>query len=62
MTDLIVVGVGMRIEQLLGHEQEARGTEPALECASLDEGFLDRIELLAVGQPLHSLHAGAVHE
>src|SRR6516164_6239097 len=46
--DLILVRVGMRLEQLRRHEHEARRAVSALERAGLDEGFLHGIEIVRV--------------
>src|SRR5215475_529321 len=40
--DLVVVRIGMAVEQLLGHQDEPGRAEAALERALLDEGLLDR--------------------
>ena len=47
MPDVVVARVGMRVEQLVRHQDETGRAESALECAGLDEGFLHRIELFA---------------
>ena len=39
--DLVLVRIGMRIEQLAHHHDEARRAEAALKRAGLDEGFLN---------------------
>src|SRR4029077_724575 len=45
--DLVVVRIGMAVEQLLGHQDEAGRAEAALERTLLDEGLLHRIEVAA---------------
>jgi hypothetical protein len=37
MLDLVVVRIGMAVEQLPGHQDEPRRAEPALERSLLDE-------------------------
>jgi len=44
MPYLIVVGIGMPLEQFLRHQHEAWRAEAALKCCILDEGLLYRIE------------------
>src|SRR5262245_6750276 len=62
--DLILVRVGMRIEQLRCHQQEARRAIAALEGAGLDEGFLYRMKRLRarISERLHRAHLGAIDE
>src|SRR5262249_18712783 len=50
------------VQQLARHQNESGRAEAALERARLDEGLLDRIELLAVREPLDRLEARAVGE
>src|SRR5215470_10767740 len=47
MLDLVVVRIGVAVEQLLGHQDEPGRAEAALERALLDEGLLHRIEIAA---------------
>src|SRR6266849_9584241 len=60
--DLLVVRIGMAVEQLLRHQHEAGRAEAALEGALLDEGLLHRIELSARVEMLDGRHLGAVDE
>jgi hypothetical protein len=60
--DLVVVRVGMRVEQLRRHQEEARRTVAALEGAGLDEGFLHRAEGVPVSERFDRGHFGAVDE
>ncbi len=52
MTDLVRCGVGVAVEQFLGHQNEPRRAKAALECAVLDKGLLDRMELVAGAESL----------
>ena len=45
VSDLIVVGVGVLVEELLCHQDEPGCAKTALKRAGFDEGLLDRIEL-----------------
>ena len=45
MLDVVVVRVGIFLQQLMRHQDETRRAEAALECAAIDEG------LLHLGQP-----------
>src|SRR5262245_14370715 len=62
--DLIIIRIGMRIEQLGGHQQEARRAVAALEGAGLDEGLLHRTEPLRarIHERLDGTHLGALDE
>src|SRR5262249_11100378 len=62
MLDLVVVGIGMAVEQLRRHQQETGRAVAALEGAGLDEGLLLGTERRAVRQRLHGPHLGAVDE
>src|SRR5262245_12775788 len=64
MPYLILIWIGMRIEQLRGHQQEARRAVAALEGAGLDEGFLHRTEPVRarVHERLDGSHLGALDE
>jgi len=42
--------MGILLQQLLCHHDEARGAKAALEGAGVDEGLLDRIERFANGK------------
>src|SRR5262245_59912070 len=62
--DLILVRIGMRLQQLRRHQHEARRAVPALEGAGLDEGFLHgaEIERVRIRERLDGPHLGAVDE
>src|SRR5262249_20421468 len=62
--DLIVVRIGMGIEQLRCHQQESRRAIAALEGARLDEGLLHRTERLRlrIRQRFDRAHLDAVDE
>src|SRR5215471_6378053 len=62
--DLILVRIGMGIEQLRCHQQESRRAIAALEGARLDEGLLHRTERLRlrIRERLDGAHLGAVDE
>src|SRR5262249_19953852 len=62
MADLILVGIGMRVEQLRRHQQKARRAVAALESAGLDECLLHRAECLRalIRERFDRLHLGAV--
>src|ERR1017187_1642809 len=60
MTYLVVTGIGVFIQQLLHHHDEAGRAEAALEGARLDKGFLNRIEFLARCQSFDGFHPSAV--
>src|SRR6266508_1573308 len=62
--DLILIRIGMRLQQLGRHQHEARRAVAALERAGLDEGLLHRIEGLRarVLERLDGAHLGAVDE
>src|SRR5262245_43067605 len=62
MPDLVVVRIGMRVEQLRGHQQETRRAVTALESAGLDEGLLHRAEPVAGRERLYRGDLGAVDE
>src|SRR4029450_3677667 len=64
MPDLILIRIGMRIEQLGRHQHETRRAVAALERAGLDEGFLHGTEPLRarVCERLDGAHLGAVDE
>src|SRR6516165_4334135 len=62
--DLILVRVGMGLQQLRRHQHETRRAVSALEGAGLDEGFLHgaEIERVRVRERLDGAHLGAVDE
>src|SRR5215471_13488099 len=62
--DLLLVRVGMGVEQLRRHQHEARRAVSALEGAGLDEGFLHGIEIVRarVRERLDRRYLGAVDE
>src|SRR6516164_158321 len=60
--NLIVVGIGMPLKQLLCHQHEAWRAEAALKCSSLDERFLYRIEHPSRIQMFDGDDIGAVNE
>src|SRR5947209_3801872 len=62
MADRLVVWIRVTLQQLGGHQQEARRAIAALERAGLDECFLHRTEPVAVGERLDGAHLGAVRE
>src|SRR5262249_26624234 len=62
MPDLVVVGVGIAVEQLRRHQYEARGAVAALEGAGLDEGLLHRAQDIPAREMLDRPHLGAVDE
>ena len=64
MPDLILVRIGMRLEQLRRHQHEARRAVSALEGAGLDERLLHGIEIMRVRvrERLDRAHLGAVDE
>src|SRR5687768_9292935 len=53
MLDVLVVRIGMLVQQLARHEDESGRAEAALEGAGLDERFLDRVELFIVFDSRH---------
>src|SRR5688572_11594325 len=60
MPDLCGVGIGARLEQgLRGHDHPRRAV-PALEGEAIDERFLQRMELRAVGETLDGLDRLAI--
>src|SRR6266545_4075337 len=52
--------VGVLVEQGLGGHDEARGTEAALLCVVLDEGGLERMELVDRAETLDGLDPGVL--
>src|SRR5215470_5334683 len=60
--DLLVVGIGMRVEQLRRHQHETGRAVAALERAGLDEGLLHGRELVGARQRLDRRHLGTVDE
>src|SRR5215831_19309607 len=62
--DLLLVRIGMGVEQLCRHQHEARRAVSALEGAGLDEGLLHgaEIERLRIRERLDRPHLGAVDE
>src|SRR5262249_15725680 len=62
--NLLLVRIGMRLQQLRRHQHEARRAVRALEGAGLDEGFLHgiEIELVGVRERFDRPHLGAVDE
>src|SRR3989449_4997166 len=47
MLDGVVVGLGVVLEQLAGHQDKAGRAEAALQAAAFDERFLHRVEAAA---------------
>src|SRR5262245_26410435 len=62
LPDLIIVGIGMRVEELSRHQHEARRAETALRRAGFEERLLDRRELPVLGEPLDGRDLLAVRE
>src|SRR6202043_966207 len=62
MPDLFVGGIRALVEKLLYHHDKTRSAEAALKRASLDEGFLDGIELLSVADALDRDHVRSVDQ
>src|SRR5205807_652104 len=62
MPDRLLVGIGIFLEQLLGHQDETGSAEAALEGAGLDESLLHGTELPVAGEMLDRRHLGAIHE
>src|SRR5436190_7942424 len=62
VADCILVRIRILVEELRGHKYEARRAIAALERARLDEGFLHRTELVAVGEALDCGHLGPIYE
>src|SRR5580692_684331 len=62
VTDLVVAWVGMRGQQLRRHQHESGRAKAALECTRLDEGFLHRVQRVAIGKALDGDELGAVGE
>src|SRR2546423_6475950 len=62
--DLILVGIGMRLKELRGHQHESRRAIAALEGAGLDECLLHGAQRLRarIGERLDGVHLGAVDE
>src|ERR1700719_3612674 len=52
----------MFVEQLLGHQHEARRAEAALESALFDEGLLDGVEHVFAVEVLDGFHRGAIRK
>src|SRR6202040_249816 len=62
VTDLVVAWVGMRGQQLRRHQHESGRAKAALERTRLDEGFLHRVQRVAIGKALDGDELGAVGE
>src|SRR5262249_30936884 len=60
--DFVVARIGVGIEQLPYHQDEAGGAEPALERPGLDEGLLHRVETVRGLEPFDRLDRAAVEE
>jgi hypothetical protein len=60
VADLVRCGVWVAVEQFLGHENESGRAKAALECAVVNKGLLDRVELVAGGESLDSNHFGSI--
>src|SRR5262249_55638001 len=60
--DVVLARRRILVQQLARHQNEAGRAEAALERARLDEGLLDRIELLAIREAFDRLEARAVGE
>ena len=48
-----LVDIGLALQHAQGQHQESRGAEAALQRVTVDEGPLQRVQLIAVGEPLH---------
>src|SRR5689334_3427589 len=57
---LVGAGVRIAVEQRAGAHQLAGGAEAALRAVMLDEGFLQRIELAMLREPLDGLDTPSV--
>src|SRR3954454_4288233 len=62
MLDLVVGRIGILLEQLRHHHDEARRAVAALEGARFDEGLLHRAQLVAGVEALDRRYLGAVDE
>src|SRR5215469_9179399 len=62
MLDLVIIRIGMIVEQLSNHQDKAGSTESALECARLDEGLLHGVELAVGIKTLDRCDLGTVDE
>ena len=56
----LLVDIGLALQHARGQHQEARGAEPALQRVMVDEGLLQRVQPVAVGEPFHRPDLGAV--
>src|SRR5262249_871681 len=62
IADAFIIRVGMLVEQLPDHENEARRAEAALKGTLFDERLLDRVERTVAVEMLDRLHVRAVGE
>jgi hypothetical protein len=62
VTDLVIAWVGMRCQQLRRHQHESGRAKAALERTRLDEGFLHRVQRIAIGKALDGDELGTVGE
>src|SRR5262249_47923642 len=60
--DVVLARIRIRIEKLRRHQQKTRRAISALKSTGLDECFLFRTELVALGEMLDSSHLGAIEK
>ena len=58
--DLLLAGVGVAVQDLLGGHDHARRAEAALQAVLIPEGFLDLVQLAVGGHPFDGQDLGAV--
>src|SRR5262245_30513543 len=61
LADLVVGGVGILLQQCLRREEDPGRAESALQPVVVPERLLERMQALAVGEPLDRRQLGAVH-